>query len=428
MKKVFLNGVTSILLAGVIFGVYYIGCEKGKMGDYQPKPPDRPRIYCNPDKKDCIDPHEVCLKPNAEGIKRCSPDEISVPWDGKWKCREKNFTVICETDTPGTAPGDSGWICEVDEHGTHVCKKGLPRSPGAPGDASWECWWEDVGGGKFRRTCVQYPEDIWDCYPKNGKRICKRENLPAKGEWTCHEEGEGLVCKSRSSGPLDKPWECTKNEYGETVCKKEKVPEPGSPHGKGWKCKTDEHGTTICETKKETEGGRKDRCVPGQERWCDGPQFCAWGRQICRPDGTFANPGDPDYNDPNSPYRCKEDLTTRPNNKCGCRSMVIFNEACCEDQEDRDKNGHPDCLIPADHKNPDCKITGKLCSYCTKNKDCGGPKDLCIYHAYTLSLYCGRDCSHSSCPPGYICHDVTDAESNVVVKQCIPKSGSCENY
>jgi hypothetical protein len=286
----------------------------------------------------------------------------------------------------------------------------------------WICWWEEIGG-RSRRICGQAPKDKWKCYTKDGKQICENEDLPGKGDWTCHEEGEGLVCEGTPSGPIDKSWECTKDEYGNTVCRREKISIPSRPYDRSWKCKTDEFGTTTC----VAEGKRdRDLCIPGQERWCDAPDFGLWGRQLCRPDGTFANPGDPDYNDPKSPYRCKEDLKARPNNKCRC--IAIFDEACCEDQEDRDGNGHPDCLIPADYKNPDCEITGKLCSYCTKNKDCGGPKDLCIYNVYTLSFYCGRDCTNKACPTGYVCCKVKDPESNAVVKQCIPASGSCQNY
>jgi hypothetical protein len=253
MEKVFLNGVIPMLLAGVIFGLDYIGCEKGKMGDYESTPPDGPKIGCDPDNVDCIDdPLSACYKPNEEGIKKCSPDEISLPWDGKWKCKEKDFTVICETDTPGTAARDSGWICYEDEHRKHVCKKSLPRSPGgAPGDESWDCWWDDIGGGKIRRTCVQYPENIWKCYTKDGKEICEREDKPGEGDWKCHKEGEELVCEGTPSGPIDKSWECTKDEYGKTICRKEKVHELCcGPHDKEWICKKDKFGKTICRKEK----------------------------------------------------------------------------------------------------------------------------------------------------------------------------------
>jgi hypothetical protein len=30
-----------------------------------------------------------------------------------------------------------------------------------------------------------------------------------------------------------------------------------------------------------------ERCVPGQERWCDTPTACNWGRQQCNADGTW---------------------------------------------------------------------------------------------------------------------------------------------
>lgn len=29
------------------------------------------------------------------------------------------------------------------------------------------------------------------------------------------------------------------------------------------------------------------QCVPGAVRWCDSPQGCAWGKQPCKPDGTW---------------------------------------------------------------------------------------------------------------------------------------------
>jgi hypothetical protein len=265
----------------------------------------------------------------------------------------------------------------------------------------------------------------WRCKKEFERVICQRDIRPTPHNWTCEQKDKIVIARTIEKVPLqriNKCWKCGQDESGKVICTRTLS---GVDHS-SWQCKVNEFCQRICI--EEEIPSPKDLCVPGQKRWCDGPEFCAWGTQICRPDGTFANPEDPDYDDPKSPYRCKEDLTIRPNNKCGCRSMIIFNEACCEDQEDRDGDGHPDCLIPADHKNPECKITGKLCSYCTKDEDCGGPQDLCIFYAPTLSLYCGRDCSNKACPKGYICNEVRDRDSLVLMKQCVPTSGSCENY
>lgn len=31
----------------------------------------------------------------------------------------------------------------------------------------------------------------------------------------------------------------------------------------------------------------EERCVPGTDRYCDEPRFCAWGKQVCGPDGRW---------------------------------------------------------------------------------------------------------------------------------------------
>jgi hypothetical protein len=92
-------------------------------------------------------------------------------------------------------------------------------------------------------------------------------------------------------------------------------------------------------------GGGGGACTLNTERWCDDFVYCSWGKQRCLPTGQWGPCTEPSFT--------FAGLADRPNNQCACENFY-FNYECCEDQQDRDGNGFPDCLIPGDHTPPTC--------------------------------------------------------------------------
>ena len=150
------------------------------------------------------------------------------------------------------------------------------------------------------------------------------------------------------------------------------------------------------------------------QRWCDDATYCSWGKQTCLPDGTWGPCIEPRVT--------SSGLIDRPATECGCR-FFYFNWDCCEDQEDRDGDGNPDCLIPDGHTPPACTSDGGVCSYCDAHSDCGGDRDLCIFRPDGYAM-CGQDCSSTGCPSGYACTAIPTRSGTI--HQCVPPSGSCE--
>jgi hypothetical protein len=52
------------------------------------------------------------------------------------------------------------------------------------------------------------------------------------------------------------------------------------------------------------------KCKPGSSRWCDDPQYCHWGKQVCGPDGKWG--------------ACIETSTAPP----GCTGL-LYSKDCC---------------------------------------------------------------------------------------------------
>lgn len=62
-----------------------------------------------------------------------------------------------------------------------------------------------------------------------------------------------------------------------------------------------------------------------------------------------------------------------------------------------------------------------LCSPCTDDRQCGGPRDLCLpLFGQPGNLACARDCTNSACPVGFTCQQVGES------MQCIDDDGLCD--
>ncbi|MCS6799612.1 MAG: hypothetical protein NZ898_14025 [Myxococcota bacterium] len=328
--------------------------------------------------------------------------------DGEWNCERQAEFVVC-TDTTPEYPdghGDGPWNCWF-ENEFRVCES-RPGSPGGPGDGGgWTCY-DTTAGRECRQDRPDYPDDReWSCYDAGGVTVCTgRGEVPDDGGgpgWDCESMGEFVVCRDNTPDYPDEggdtPWDCWfAGEF--RVCSR-----PDSPDGPG------EPGTPPS-TPPSTPPGEGGVCVPGVQRWCDDHIYCSWGKQTCLPDGRWGPCIEPTVT--------RDGLIDRPATECGCR-YFYFNEDCCEDQMDRDRDGHADCIIPADHRPPACPSDGSLCSYCDVARDCDSGACLFARDGYA---FCGQDCSTGGCPSGFTCATITTSSGRL--QQCVPTSGRCE--
>lgn len=157
---------------------------------------------------------------------------------------------------------------------------------------------------------------------------------------------------------------------------------------------------------------RATACTPGTRRWCSDAVYDS-GSQTCGPDGLWGPCVEPRVT--------SEGFSERPATACGCR-YFYFDEDCCEDQRDRDCDGHADCLIPDDWVAPACESDGSLCSYCDAHSDCGGPADRCLFLRDGYA-FCARDCTETPCPDAYLCQEIPVPGGTV--HQCVPRSETC---
>jgi len=81
------------------------------------------------------------------------------------------------------------------------------------------------------------------------------------------------------------------------------------------------------------------------------------------------------------------------------------------------------CEDSVEFGQPICRPAARLplCSPCTDDRQCGGPRDLCLpLFGQPGNLACARDCTSSECPAGFTCQQVGDG------RQCIDDDGLCD--
>jgi len=186
-------------------------------------------IACDPDNSlGCNDNFFVCYE-NDLGEKECYGQNPDVPGGGSWDCVQDGTTLTCTGTGPN--PGDgNGWVCEdvTQDDGSVlvICQSHAPI-PEDGGDTTWDCYYTD---------------------------------------------DEYRVCEATDGGGGDGDTDTDTDTDGDTD--------------------TDTDGDTDTDTDGDTDtdtDGDVDltdcSCIPGAQRYCDTPQYCNWGVQICREDG-----------------------------------------------------------------------------------------------------------------------------------------------
>ena len=295
--------------------------------------------------------------------KRCTNPGPDYPDRGQpWRCRDEDGKTICEGSTLPEGSGDGSFSCE--QRGEFVvCEQAMPAYPDGQGAGPWTCRFAgefrvcesrpsvdggvpvaaDDGGATGVDAGVPPSGGDWVCAMEAGERVCRlaTPSFPDDRSWDCHDAGTATtVCTA--PGPLPTPspqWRCA-SVGGGTVCSRS----PEHPDGggaTGWSCFFDGE-QRVCI---ESGGPPGTVCTAGQQRWCDDAIYCSWGKQVCAADGRWGHCVEPEV--------VRGQPTDRPNNACACRAFY-FLASCCEDQEDRDRDGEADCLVPADHVAPTC--------------------------------------------------------------------------
>jgi len=370
-----------------------------------------------------------------DGRKRCINPGPDYPDGGDWECEDVDGTTRCTRN--GDYPDDGGggeWNCEL-QGDLVVCTDDTPNYPDEGGGGPFNCWHTD----EFR-ICETIPGGSgdgggWSCYdPGDGSTECRNNTpgFPDDGEWACWDDGGSTYCRRHGNDLPDGggggEWNCElQGEF--VVCSDDTPDYPDGGGGGDWDCHFgDEFRLCTPDGGGGGDGGGGDggdggdtpdtgrgECVPGQQRWCDDATYCSWGKQTCLPDGRWGHCYEPDVT--------SEGLQDRPDTACGCR-YFYFNYDCCEDQEDRDRDGNADCIIPSGHTPPACSSDGGLCSYCDTHNDCGDSSDLCVFRPDGYAM-CGRECSGASdCPSGYDCRTIGTRSGST--QQCVPSGGRCE--
>ena len=357
----------------------------------------------------------VCEDQPTNGRKRCTNPGPDFPDDGEWACEDIEGRTVC---TGSDFPDDGGgttWDCETRAEFV-VCTNDTPDYPDEGGDGPFNCWFTD----EFR-ICETIPSGDgggWSCYENAaGEQECRNNNpeFPDDGEWACWDMDGATNCRRPGDFPDDgggSDWDC--ESQGEFVVCSDDTPDYPDDGGDGpWDCTFGDEFRVCTPDQPDIPDTGEGECVPGVQRWCDDATYCSWGKQTCLPDGSWGRCIEPIVR--------QTGLVDRPATECGCR-FFYWNEDCCEDQEDRDGDGHPDCMIPTNHEPPACESDGGVCSFCDAHSDCGGPTDMCIFRSDGYAM-CGQDCSTTGCPSGYGCFAI--GTSSGTVRQCVPQGNSC---
>ena len=360
-------------------------------------------------------------RPTADGlIKRCTNPGPDYPDNShQWDCEDVDGVTVCRGSDFPDGGGGGDWNCERAAEFVE-CTSTTPDYPDGGAGGPWNCWFE----GEFR-ICESgsTPGDggAWTCYDTDSGRECRQRDpeYPDDRDWSCYDADGDTVCTTPGGDLPDSggggDWNCeTTAEF--VICRDDS---PEYPDGGGdgvWDCyHTDEFRVCTDDGGGGPGDGGGSVCVPGVQRWCDDHTYCSWGKQTCLPDGRWGPCIEPTV-DP------RTGLSDRPDTECGCR-YFYFNWDCCEDQEDRDRDGNPDCLIPETHTPPACTSDGSLCSYCDVHGDCGGATDMCLF-ARDGYAFCAADCSTAGCPAGYDCQSIGTRTGTL--QQCVPAAGRCE--
>lgn len=382
-----------------------------------PACPVDPDCAIDGDGQACLECEDYWICEDAPGGgKRCTNPGPDYPDGGDWDCEDVDGQTICRRrgDYPDGGGGDA-WNCELSGEWV-VCTDDTPSYPDEGGGGPYNCWFDEF------RICETIPGDGggWSCYdPGDGSTECRNNNpdYPDDGMWSCWDQ-DGVTHCRRPGGDIPDgggggEWNCVLS--GEFVVCDDDTPDyPDGGGGGEWDCRFGDEFRICTPDIPDIPDTGTGICVAGVQRWCDDAVYCSWGKQTCLPDGTWG--------------RCVEPRVTasglqdRPDTACGCR-FFYFNHDCCEDQEDRDGDGHADCIIPSTHTAPACPSDGGLCSYCDSHADCGGASDMCVFRRDGYAM-CGRDCVAGGCPAGYDCQ--TLATRSGAVRQCVPTTGSCD--
>jgi hypothetical protein len=277
------------------------------------------QIGCDPDSPiPCTDQMFYC-ETDSNGNKRCEGQNPDVPGDGDWFCQEEAGMITCTSDTP--MEDHDGWVCsdEPNEDGDYVCR----RHSTYPDDGS---------------------DGIWDCYYEGEFRVCIfRDDTGVPGDGDGDTDGD-----VDADGDTD----------GDTDADADIPDDIGDECPPGIEIPTDE----LCGDGIDNDcNGRADEdcvsgesdcvCTPNAWRFCDTPDYCLWGTQVCDEDGLAWGP----CLETDIPEACAEIATWY---SPAAEACCITSGQCCQDMWDLNGNGDTWESLPAGCPAIDCVDVG----------------------------------------------------------------------
>ncbi|MCA9521158.1 MAG: hypothetical protein KC609_09300, partial [Myxococcales bacterium] len=306
------------------------------------------------------------------------------------------------------------------------CQGGVCRELGFGTFCTQKCEADDSCPTGYKCETVKdgAGNDTKQCIPNNGTCDCTETNTGAKH--LCQKQNDIGTCTGLATCDPTQGWiNCTAREPKKEEC-----------NG------IDDDCNGVADDLEEKTRPCKSAVVNigGTDRQCDGIETCqgdkGWVCNAKTPTDEVCNGEDDDcdgvidngFKDQNGNYNTLEHC-----GQCGQSCVGLFpnaTELCDASTYNPPKCVVKDCTSDEFVKINDFQCVPKstdVCRECTASTQCLLTKDRCVdIGSGDGKFFCGRACTdNTDCDADYECLDVKAVEGDMV-KQCVPKSKSCE--